>query len=321
MESPTPPHSGNRDFVLAIDFGGTKIALATADADGQILEAARLETNAGNGAAQAIDRALGRAAALVAATEGRCLAVGAVSPGIVYPDRVGLAPNLPGWEGLALAQILRENLGVPQVELGNDAKASALAEARWGSLQGCDPAVLVNLGTGLSAGIIVGGSILEGANGAAGEIGYNLRGLADETGAADGRAPLEEFAAGRAIGERGSRLLGETLDAAEVFAHPDVRARLLIDEALAELSLHVANLAILLNPARIAVGGGLMSHGELVLAALERRLAFAAPFPPELVPAEFLHDGPLRGAVALALEAAGRDAPIDTDLPKVKTTS
>ncbi|HEX8854189.1 MAG TPA: ROK family protein [Thermoleophilaceae bacterium] len=321
MESPTPPPSGNSDFVLAIDFGGTKIALATADVEGHILEADRLDTNAGDGAAQAIDRALGRAAALVAATAGQCLAVGAVSPGIVYPDRVWLAPNVPGWEGLALAQLLRESLGVARVELANDAKAAALAETRWGSLRGFDPAVLLNLGTGLSAGIVVGGDILEGANGAAGEIGYNLRGLADERGAADGRAPLEEFAGGRAIGERGSRLLGETFRAADVFAHGDVRARLLIDEALAELSLHVANLAILLNPARIAVGGGLMSHADLVLAALERRISFAVPFPPELVPAQFLHDGPLRGAVALALEAARGEAATDTDLLNARATS
>jgi glucokinase len=89
-----------------------------------------------------------------------------------------------------------------------------------------------------------------------------------------------------------------------VFAHPDPRARDLIDGALAELSFHVANMAILLDPARIAVAGGLMAQGDVVLAALESRLRRAAPFPPELVPAQFVHDGPLRGALALALDAA-----------------
>ena len=164
------------------------------------------------------------------------------------------------------------------------------------------------LGTGVAAGIVIGGQVLAGANGAAGEIGYALRGPADETGAADGRAPLEEFVGGRAIGERGSRLLGATVSAADVFASDDAAARALIDETLAELATHVANLVIALDPARVAVGGGLMSHGKLVLAALERRLRLAAPFPPELVPAAFVHDGSLRGALALGLEVADTTA-------------
>jgi predicted NBD/HSP70 family sugar kinase len=116
------------------------------------------------------------------------------------------------------------------------------------------------------------------------------------------RAPLEEFAGGRAIGERASELLGEPLTAADVFDHPDPRARELLDAALDALAVQVANMAIALDPARIAVGGGLMSRADAVLAALERRLRAAAPFPPELVPAEFVHDGPLRGAIALALD-------------------
>ena len=144
--------------------------------------------------------------------------------------------------------------------------------------------------------------MIHGANGAAGEIGYSLRGACETTGAAEGHAPLEEFAGGRAIGERASELLGEPLTAADVFDHPDPRARELLDAALDALAVQVANMAIALDPARIAVGGGLMSRADAVLAALERRLTAAAPFTPELVPAEFVHDGPLRGAIALALD-------------------
>jgi len=130
--------------------------------------------------------------------------------------------------------------------------------------------------------------------------------LAFPGGAADGRAPLEELVGGRAIGERGSRLLGGRLTAAEVFASTDVRARFLVDEALAELAVHVANLAILMDPARIAVGGGLMSSSHLIMAALANRVRFAVPFPPEIVPARFIHDAPLRGAIALAIESVPR---------------
>jgi glucokinase len=298
----------DQDFVLGIDFGGTKMAIATADLDGEPLASARLETEAASGARQAVERALDRARELVDATRsartGRCLAVGAVSPGIVYTDRVRLAPNVPGWEELGLPGLLAEGLGHARTRVATDVKAAALAEMRWGSLRGADPAILVVLGTGLAAAIAIGGQVLQGANGAAGEIGYSLLGTVDATGAANGRAPLEEIAGGRAIGMRASRLLGGTLTAADVFAHPDQRAQALVEETLAELAVHVANMAIVVDPQRLAVGGGLMGRRDVVLAALEARLRSAVPFPPELVAARFVHDGSLRGAIALALDAA-----------------
>jgi glucokinase len=295
-----------RDFVLGIDFGGTKIALATATLDGSLLESDRLDTDAGRGATQAVDRAVARAGELMAATArnggGRCVAVSAVSPGIVYEDHVALAPNVPGWQELELPALLRERFDGARSAVGTDVKAAAVAELRWGSLRGADPAILLILGTGIAAAIVAGGQVIQGANGAAGEIGYSLRGACETTGAAEGHAPLEEFAGGRAIGERASELLGEPLSAADVFDHPDPRARELLDAALDALAVEVANMAIALDPARIAVGGGLMSSADAILAALDRRLSVAAPFRPELVPAEFVHDGPLRGAIALALD-------------------
>ena len=292
--------------MLAFDFGGTKVAVATAGLDGEIAESVRLDTDAPRGARQVLRRALVAARELIGRTSavrgGRPLAVGAVSPGIVLEDGVLLAPNVPGWEELSLPALLREGLALGKVRFMTDAKAAALAEARWGSLRDADPGILLSIGTGLAAGIVIDGCVLGGANGAAGEIGYTLRGTTDEVGAARGGAPLEEAVAGRAIGERGTRLLGGVVTAEQVFSSDDPRAQALVSEVLAELALHVANLAILIDPARIAVGAGLMGSGRRVLAALGARLRAAVPFPPELVPAHFGPDGALRGAVALALD-------------------
>jgi glucokinase len=93
------------------------------------------------------------------------------------------------------------------------------------------------------------------------------------------------------------------MDAAELFAAAasDPRARLLIDEALSGLALHLANWAILLDPARIAVGGGFMGSPELILGVLRFKLEHLVPYPPELVTARFVQDGALRGAIALAV--------------------
>jgi len=292
-------------FVVAIDFGGTKIAVATADMTGSMLKQARLDTNASHGAQQVLERTTVTTHALIERTAaevgGQCVAVGVATPGVVHDNGVLLSPNIPGWERVPLRETMRTSLHIPTVVAANDVKAAAMAEVLWGALKGADPAVYLSLGTGIAAAIVIGGRVITGAHGASGEIGYNLRSVLDYSGAAHGRAPLEEAIGGRFIGERGSLLLGESLSAADVFAHSDTRARFLVDETLAELATHVANLAILIDPARIAVGGGLMSSGDVILRALAFRLGYAVPFPPEIVPARFLNDASLYGAIALAL--------------------
>jgi glucokinase len=321
-----PDASPSPDFVVAIDFGGTKLDVATAGLDGEVLATERLHTDAAGGAEQAVGRALDCARALAgttaSATGGTLVAAAASSPGIVLEDRILLAPNVPGWTDLPLAARLREGLELDHVLCETDVKAATLAEVRWGALRGADPGVFLNVGTGLAAGIAVGDRVLHGANGAAGEIGYALRGVGDDHGAFDGHAPLEEHAGGRALGERASALLGADLSAADVLARAqdgDHDARAIVAETLAELAVHVANLAVALDPARIAVGGGLMHSGELVLAALRRRVRQAAPFPPEVVAARFVHDAALRGAIALAIDAhgGGRAGPIPTADPLI----
>jgi glucokinase len=288
-------------FVLALDFGGTKIDVGSARLDGELIVAERIETHADRGAAQAVERAIDLARAVSEQTDGECLGAGAVSPGIASDDGVLLAPNVPGWDRLQLPALLREGLGASSIAVTNDVNAAALAEARWGALAGCDVGVFVSLGTGVKAGLVIGGKVFEGAHGAAGEIGYSLRDAADGAGFASGHAPLEEFVGGRALGERAGTLVGRQLSAADVFSHPNLPPGFL-GQWLAELSMHVANLAIALDPQRVAVGGGLMAHADTILPALRERIAAAVPFPPDVVAARFIQDGALRGAAALAID-------------------
>jgi len=295
------------ELILGIDFGGTKVAIGLADRAGSLLVTRRLDTDAQAGAEQVVSRALAAARKLLAA-EGaadRLVAIGVVSPGIVLEDRILLAPNVPGWEELRLRELVAAEFeGVP-IEVGTDAKAAALAEWRWGALADTDPAVFLSLGTGIAAAVLVGGRLLAGANGAAGEIGYNLLSPQDTDGFASGAAPLEEAVGGRGLGGRASVLLGRPVTAGELFglARENAQAKELVGAALDELSMHVANLAIALDPQRIAVGGGLVRSADILLPALRERLARAVPFPPELVSAKFDQDASLLGAIAIALDA------------------
>ncbi|MFZ0043256.1 MAG: ROK family protein, partial [Solirubrobacteraceae bacterium] len=281
-------------FVVAFDFGGSKADVGCASLQGELLERVRLEIDAPRGAEQAVRRAVDAAHTLIAGMQprvgGPCLAAGVVSPGIPGPDHVSLAPNVPGWQNLALGSLVGEGLGLQTVALGNDAKAAGLAELRWGSLAGADPGLYLSLGTGVSAAVLVNGRVVNGAHGAAGEIGYALRGVEDSAAFADGHAPLEEVAGGRFIGERASALAGRALTAEQAFAADDPGIAAVVDRALDELAVHVANLALVLDPQRIAVGGGLMGSADRVLEALARRLGRALPFAPEIVAARFTQD-------------------------------
>jgi len=293
------------EVILGIDFGGTKVALGLAGRDGRLLATSRLDTDAAAGAAQVVTRALSRARQLLAedGAGARLGAVGVVSPGIVLPDRILLAPNVPGWEGLRLRELVEAEFGSVPVSVGTDVKAAALAEWKWGALAGADPAVFLSLGTGIGAAVVVGGQVLAGANGAAGEIGYNLRSPQGTEGFASGAAPLEEAVGGRGLGERASALLGRPVTAGELFAlaRDNAQAKELVTAAVDELSLHVANLAITIDAQRVAIGGGMVRSADVLLPALRDRLAHAVPFPPELVAATFDQDGALLGAIALAL--------------------
>jgi glucokinase len=308
-ETSCQTRSPEEDFVLGIDVGGTKLALATADLDGNRRFDDELPTLADQGAPAVISRLLEAARGLVARTSaaggGELRAVGAVSPGIVMDDRVLLAPNNPGWGTLALAAELRVGLDISRVAVDTDAKAAVLAEARWGTLASVENGAFLNLGTGVSLAAIVHGHVLRGAHGAAGEIGYHLIGRPGEPAFAEGHAPLEEHVGGGPLGARVSALLGRRVTVNEAFevAESDNRVKDLLDEALDTLAVDIANVAITLDLERIAVGGGLIHRPEW-LGRLDSLLRRAVPFPPDLVIARFSQDAPLVGAVVHALDRA-----------------
>ncbi|WP_051939538.1 ROK family protein [Phaeacidiphilus oryzae] len=290
--------------VLALDFGGTKTALAVAEADGVRLGALTVETRAEEGAAASLSRAVEAARTLLAdAAPGRELAaVGVATLGIPGENGVALAPNIPGWGGIALGRELRRAFPGARLALATDVKAAAQVEADTGALAGCDPGIYVNLGTGLAIALVVGGSVVAGRNGASGEIGYNLRRLADVGRRPGERVPLEEAVSGGALMLSAGRHLPPAAGPAELFAgareHPGL-ARLLAD-FLDELAFHLVNLAIAVDPARIAVGGGMVRAWDLLHDRLRLALDAAVPYPPPLVPAAYPFDAPLLGALALA---------------------
>ncbi|MCW3841533.1 ROK family protein [Micromonospora yasonensis] len=294
-----PPAAGSHTdgLLLGIDFGGTKMAVGVADAQGRLLAHRRVPTYADRGAPQALERALDLAAELLAGVGGLLLAAGVASPGVVRPDGIDLAPNVPGWERLRLADAVRDALGVARVAVDNDLNAAALAELRLGGLRDADPGLVVGIGTGVAAAVTVGGAVVAGHRGAAGEIGYAVAGgpwpgtmleldfsgraldrLAEELGVPDGAAGL----AGAA------ELPGPARDA--LIARVD------------ELARHLVTCCLLLDPQRVVLVGG-VTRNALIRGLLVDRLTEVLPHRPDVVLSRFADDAALLGALTLAREA------------------
>jgi glucokinase len=295
--------------VLGLDFGGTKIAVAVADLSGQRLGTATVASGRDLGAVESFTRGVDAGRELLAQSVpgAPLVAVGACTFGIPFDDRVELAPTIPGWSSLPFGRLLRDAFPGVRVSVATDVKAAAAAEARWGSLVGCDPGLYVNLGTGLAAALVVGGHVVSGQHGAAGEIAYNLRRPADVGIALADRVPLEDRVSGLALSRQATRAAGRPMRAADVFAthRADPVTDTVLRDFVAELCFHVVNLAIALDPARVSVGGGMVRSWAVLGSALAQALEAAVPYPPELVVAAFPHDAALIGALALGVEAAG----------------
>ena len=119
-------------------------------------------------------------------------------------------------------------------------------------------------------------------------------------------------------GQALARRAPTAMAAADVFGAAAAEPGLdrLVSDFVTELAFHVVNLAIFVNPARIAVGGGLVQSWERLRPGLEQALKAGTPFPPELVTARFPADAPLIGAVALAADAAGTGHSLDGLAPQ-----
>lgn len=282
-----------RPLTVGVDIGGTKVLgvlLDPSDPEAVPRAMARRPTPRGRAAvvgaiAAVVDEVLAEAGHPDVAS------VGVGLPGLV--DRRGVlrtGPNLPGVVDLDVDGALHEALGVA-VTVDNDANCAAWAEHRWGACRGVDEAVLVTLGTGIGAGLVTGGRLFRGAHGMAGEPGHMIvdpagprcpcgqRGCWERYASGSGLGFLarEAAIAGRAdavVGRAGGdpeAVRGEHLT--ELARAGDAGALAVIDDFAWWVALGLANLANVLDPQTMVIGGGLVAEADLFLEPTRRAFA------------------------------------------------
>ncbi|WP_190137374.1 ROK family transcriptional regulator [Streptomyces longispororuber] len=230
------------------------------------------------------------------------------TPGAIDPHdgRLRYAPHLPGWHSRTLRAELAEVLGTP-VTIENDVNLAAIAEQYEGAAQDHDDFVLAWLDEGVGAAIVLGGTLLRGATGGAGEIGYMpvpgaplLRGPEGTPGSY--RGGFESLVSGAVVRERaGGKELPDAL------ADPAVR-----DELAQHIATALAAVVAVVDPELVVLSGQVAKAGgeELRLRVTEELTGLALPCPLLRI-SELEGDPILTGALRTALTQA-RDTVFDT---------
>ncbi|MET4226379.1 ROK family protein [Oerskovia enterophila] len=287
-------------YALAVDIGHVRVRVALIDLVGRIRARAEQPLSAKDPAARAsvVEKLAAHCVAAVGHDVGsasvviRCAVVGL--PAIVDLDHA-MVRRVPGLEkgGPSLHAALEEGLGCP-VLLENDVNLAAIAEQRSGAGKDLSSFVLLRLGIGVGAGIVIDGKLYRGASGGAGEVAFLPqpgRALGAES---IGAASLATSA--RDAGLPADLAPHEVLDLA---AGGDERAVAVVDELSGRLAVLIASISLLLEPQKIFLAG--VASEEAVLRRVQAYLADRVGILPIVVePSRVAADAVLLGAAALA---------------------
>jgi glucokinase len=300
-----------------VDVGGTKIAAGLVTPGGKILKEVRYPTPASPGH---LVESIARAILDVKDSfevGGVCLGVAGLI--LTQENKVIFSPNLQAVEGIPLKDELEPRIGLP-LTLENDANAGAWGEFHFGAESEVDHLLFLTLGTGIGGGMISHGLLLRGAQGSAGEVGHMTLQPTGPRCACGNRGCLEALASGTAIRRRAleegtehpdsalgrlaveRKVLGE--DVSRLAREGDKAALSVLEESGRWLGIGLAGFVNIFNPEVIAIGGGVIAAGELILEAAREEVHLRARPPTrDLVEIKEATLGPksgLLGAAALA---------------------
>ncbi|MFE0153923.1 ROK family protein [Nonomuraea sp. NPDC059007] len=283
--------------VVGLDIGPHKVLAVTADLKGTIVDTRRsavtpaTDPAARIAAAKAVVRRSLRSAGVSSV---RALGVG--TTGVVDPavGKVVLSDRLPAWTGMDLRSALDGLAGGP-VLVGNDTNLAAVAERWRGAAAGTDDVLCILVGRSIAAGLLIGGKLHQGRNGAAGEIGvmraFGWYTALDRFLAYAGHDPDREGSA-RSAAER----------VFEAVRQGDEEAATIVRAFAQDLAKGIGAAVLTVDPELVVVGGGMSGAGELLAAPLRAALSEICLFPVRVEASTLGTESVALGAVRLALD-------------------
>ena len=318
-ETATAPRPGSA--FIGVDVGGTKILGLVTDGIGSTEQDRELQPTPKD--PDKLAPAIVDVVRTLMERNGKVVGIGVGVPGLV--DHAGVlhyGPNVQGVLGLDIAGELNSVFSLPAVA-ENDGYLAALTEHRLGVARGHDHAIIVTQGTGIGGGLIVGGQVLRGANGFAGEPGHMLinrfghrcacgrTGCWESVSSGAGLANIARELVAEGHGERileavggdPNAIRGEHVSAA--FAQNDPDAIEILNRFSWWIAQGIGSLIALLDPSIVVLGGGLSAISDGFIDGVSSKVTEAVvggayrPVVP-IVPADF---GAEAGAVGAGLRA------------------
>ena len=277
-------------YRIGVDLGGTNIAAGIVDENYRILRKKSIKTNLPR-SAEAVCEDIASLCRALCEEEGVSFDsvdhIGIGSPGIICRGVVNSAANL-GFHNAPLAKIVSDLTG-KEVSLKNDGNAAALGELVAGCGKGKSSLIAVTIGTGVGGGVILNNTIIEGFNGAAGEVGHIIIEANGRPCGCGSRGCLETYCSATALirdtkeamaahPESALHTLAPTLDdvtgktAFDGMRLGDETATAVVDHFISMLAVGVSSLVQLLQPEIICIGGGVAAEGDYLLAPLREKV-------------------------------------------------
>ncbi len=262
------------EYSIGVDLGGTNLRAAAIDAQGRILEkiSGTTKLSAGPDAVVAdMVEAICKLRDQLGAE--RLAGIGIGTPGFIIMDK-GLitgSPNLPGFDNYPIRDEIERRLRAPVI-LENDANAAALGEKWMGAGRDVDDLVLLTLGTGIGGGVIIGGRILHGFVGMAGELGHMTVVPTGNPCGCGNTGCLEKHASATAVSAMAKLMgLGEDLSSEQVYrlaVEGNAKARTVFEMMGRALGTALANLVNAFNFPLYLLSGGMLPAWEFFAPAM-----------------------------------------------------
>ncbi|MGH2447141.1 MAG: ROK family protein, partial [Chloroflexota bacterium] len=303
------------DRAAVVDLGGTWVRAALVGEDGKLLGRVAERTDHSKGPAGVIDQIVGcvRLAVGKAELPVQYLSQAVVSAPGPINSRTGIAygpPNMLGWTTVPVKEMVEARLAVP-VQVINDANVAALGELRFGAGKGARDLVYITISTGIGAGVVIGGKILEGVTGMAGELGHATIDRGGPVCKCGNVGCLETIASGTSIVRRyleavPSSTVSSVPGVVEAATGGDEIAESIMDDAMEAIGVGVVNAIQIFNPEAVILGGGVTKLGERLFGTVQRVVAERA-FPVSrsavrILPAALGDDVGLMGGAAIILD-------------------
>ena len=309
-----------KKYVFGVDVGGTTVKMGYFDIEVNLIEKWEIPKRTEDKGVNIIPDIAGSILVKLAQKDidkKEVVGVGIGVPGPVKEDGTVLVAVNLGWDKRNTNEELEDLLGIP-VKTANDANVAALGEMWRGGGQGYDDVVAVTLGTGVGGGVIIGGKVIAGSNGAGGEIGHiHLEDNESEECGCKGHGCLEQYASATGVVRLAKKKLADS-SKPSVLRDDEVTAKAVWDAVKAddELAKEVANIygeylgkglaavAAVVNPQVFVIGGGVSKAGRVVIDYMEPyfdKYAFPGTKNAKFVLAKLGNDAGIYGAAKLVL--------------------